>query len=424
MLAMGTAHLPAWQKLGLKLKNEFPKASQTSPTDEFNAGATSRKRKFSQELDADVDYPKGFKRQQQTAISIIPGASFNSLRASSTGSESHTSSDSRRKSVTFTADTKAEDGFSSKRLVQAAYASKLAQMDHGAGSVKGKLQNGHATRTKSKIATYASSVGQMENGIANATEETQNTMAAGDLDNDTTDNASQTPMPASSETEKSAQPKRLKKPSAQPSSKAEAAKQKKKQELAIQYLEQYANTRATWKFNKRRQMAVLKMVLEVEYIPMEYDEALKAYLAGLQSTASRQDLRSRAQQILAQESDTTDPISTDNAQASRAKLVLEALGEEATVLNLDSGTDVLGGMGLPTTATQPKPATTAMNGIQAHPELNTNASPKLDVNGATKKRKRRRVKKRRNASPASSDSDSSSSSSSGNESDDEESDRN
>ena len=410
MLAMGTAHLPAWQRLGLKLKNEFSNASQASPIDESNAGATSRKRKFSQEPVAGVDYPNGFKRQQQTA------ASFNSLRASSTGSESHTSSDSRRKSVTFTADTKAEDGFSSKRLVQAAYASRLAQMDHGAGGAKGKLQTGQATKTKSKSATHASSMAQMENSIADTTEETQNTMAAENQDHDMANSGNKTSMLAPSKTEKSTQSKQPKKPSAQPSSKAEVAKQKKRQELAIQYLEQYANARATWKFNKKRQNSLLKMVLEVDSIPAAHNEALKSYLAGLQSSALRQDLRSRAQQILAQESDAIDPASTDNAQPSRAKLVLEALGNEVAVLNHTNGTDALTDMTSPTAITHPNSETTAMNGIQAHSGLNDSALPKLEANGSMKKRRRRRAKKRRNASPSSSDSDSSSS---GDESEDE-----
>lgn len=52
---------------------------------------------------------------------------------------------------------------------------------------------------------------------------------------------------------------------------------------ALEYLQQYKSSRATWKFNKNREVWLLKHILSKSDIPSSYESALFDYLVGMKS---------------------------------------------------------------------------------------------------------------------------------------------
>lgn len=80
--------------------------------------------------------------------------------------------------------------------------------------------------------------------------------------------------------ETSAKNKQKKPPKRQKVAKAERGPPPEKDQLA--YLRQYAGDRENWKFSKQKQNWVLK---NIEQIPAEYEDALVAYIEGIQGGA-------------------------------------------------------------------------------------------------------------------------------------------
>ena len=66
----------------------------------------------------------------------------------------------------------------------------------------------------------------------------------------------------------------------------------------VRYLEQYFTDRSNWKFNKNKQQNVLKHIFNLYRIPEEHNEALLAYISGLQGAAARQRLLGDAEGVL------------------------------------------------------------------------------------------------------------------------------
>jgi hypothetical protein len=61
------------------------------------------------------------------------------------------------------------------------------------------------------------------------------------------------------------------------------AKSTGKSKDALDYLEQYQSSRSTWKFNKNREVWLLKHILSKSDIPSPYESALSEYLSGMKS---------------------------------------------------------------------------------------------------------------------------------------------
>ncbi|KAL9113645.1 MAG: hypothetical protein Q9187_007596, partial [Circinaria calcarea] len=66
----------------------------------------------------------------------------------------------------------------------------------------------------------------------------------------------------------------------------------------LRYLNEYHTSRSTWKFNKAKQTTLLKNVFDPIKIPPTYDLALRTYLSGLKGLAARARLRETAIEIL------------------------------------------------------------------------------------------------------------------------------
>jgi hypothetical protein len=95
----------------------------------------------------------------------------------------------------------------------------------------------------------------------------------------------------------------------------------------ISYLQQFHTAREQWHFNKGRQTALLKNVFNVFRVPLEHDDALAAYLAGLQGQAARERLTQTANEILESTkhaADSSDDVTmSDNVHKEARDAALE-----------------------------------------------------------------------------------------------------
>ncbi|KAL2410678.1 hypothetical protein ABEF95_002941 [Exophiala dermatitidis] len=66
-----------------------------------------------------------------------------------------------------------------------------------------------------------------------------------------------------------------------------------KPNAALDYLNQYYKSRSDWKFNKNREVWILKHALSENDIPREYDFALAKYIHGLQGSGARERLKTQ-----------------------------------------------------------------------------------------------------------------------------------
>ncbi|TID26869.1 hypothetical protein E2P81_ATG01332 [Venturia nashicola] len=112
-------------------------------------------------------------------------------------------------------------------------------------------------------------------------------------------------------------------PSSKPTTKERKPRKKEIQarseetERYISYLQQFHSTRAEWHFNKGRQTALLKNIFNVFRVPEEHDDALVAYLTGLQGQAARDRLTDTANEILKSAKDTVESDETMSEDTHR-----------------------------------------------------------------------------------------------------------
>ncbi|KAE9965509.1 hypothetical protein BLS_007608 [Venturia inaequalis] len=105
-------------------------------------------------------------------------------------------------------------------------------------------------------------------------------------------------------------------PSSKPTTKDRKPRKKEIQakteetERYISYLQQFHSAREEWHFNKGRQTALLKNIFNVFRVPEEHDDALVAYLTGLQGQAARDRLTETANEILKSTKDTVESDDT------------------------------------------------------------------------------------------------------------------
>lgn len=66
----------------------------------------------------------------------------------------------------------------------------------------------------------------------------------------------------------------------------------------MRYLRQYYNDRPNWKFNKNQQQKILKHIFDLKRVPLQDNDALVDYISGLQGAAARQRLLDEAENVL------------------------------------------------------------------------------------------------------------------------------
>lgn len=66
----------------------------------------------------------------------------------------------------------------------------------------------------------------------------------------------------------------------------------------VSYLQQFHSDKANWKFNKSKQNSLLRNLFNAQQLPMEFDDAIIAYIEGLQGAAAQQRIIESAETIL------------------------------------------------------------------------------------------------------------------------------
>ncbi|MCJ1475118.1 hypothetical protein MMC13_003778 [Lambiella insularis] len=279
-----TTHVPAWKKLGLKLKyakdTPDPSITQSDHSEGANGGTKKRKTNMSvNELGAVATDPRQAKKAKK--LKNIPGLTSSLTRSSipqplTTITQQRTAvpapshSPTKRKSVSFTPETKATDGEGAKRL----YAAWLAQQGADFDPTTAPQALRHITPPQ---ITAAPSI------------ELSTSSAAKKL-----------------KVSKAGKPP-------QPKAKITATKAASDSPIlpTLQYLQSYHTSRDTWKFNKSKQNQLLKHAFNVHKIPPQYDDALKAYMEGLQSSSARKRVREEAEEIIKQDEQIDREASAD-----------------------------------------------------------------------------------------------------------------
>ncbi|KAF2503369.1 hypothetical protein BU16DRAFT_555372 [Lophium mytilinum] len=205
----------------------------------------------------------------------------------------------RRKSVTFTPDTKTVDGNSASELFKA-----------WAAQQKGSL----ADLTPSEVAQFtpppklhpandlppSEKLSKKEANKAKKTEKAEKTKL--NESNVASHDVEDKPAKASSE-----EPSKPSKAELKAAKKATKATVNNTESAAyLDYLTRYHTSRETWKFNKATQSNLLRDALSVYRIPPEYSPALKEYITGLQGAAARDRLHEAATAILKETGETDE----------------------------------------------------------------------------------------------------------------------
>lgn len=184
----------------------------------------------------------------------------------------------RRKSVTFTGETKQEDGNSAK-----SFADPVAPVEFAAPAVEtaGTPSSGGTPTKKEKKAAKAASA----------------------------------PGNATSKSKKKA---------------ATESRGTENREY-VRYLEQFAQDKASWKFNKNHQTALLKNIFDTHAIDPSLTPALVDYISGLQGAGPRARLIETATAILqkfAEKDGSADEIEAMNTASARREAYYQAMWRE------------------------------------------------------------------------------------------------
>lgn len=248
-------HIPAWKKLGLKLKYAKEEPSPAAvPIGTSSTDGSGKKRKLPFEITPISKRPK----KSKTRTSDKDGTTnpVNSPQPhKSSSSPPVTSRESKRRSVSFTPATKSDDGEGVKEYIKRWSAShperaeswkaKEAGYFQGESGVEVESEEGSAVETKKKK--------KKKKKKSKSTTLPLNSTSAGKIPK----------VPASGPTGTQSTPSK-----------------------ALQYLEHHQSSPSTWKFSKSRQNSLFRSLFSLIEIPSFYDSALLAYLRGLSRTAA------------------------------------------------------------------------------------------------------------------------------------------
>jgi hypothetical protein len=288
-------HVPAWKRLGLKLKYakdtaDDISASMTSTLNEDSLPSSKRNRE-PETLDTDGSPRKRAKPADQVA-SATKSSSVNGVGIATNAvapAEPLATLDktekgplpklTRKKSVTFTPETKVEDGLSAGEYFNIFPASFNAD---------------EYSDTPTEIV----------------------------------------PVPVSTQPEAESPDQVLPAKSVRTKEKNSKQKSKDKSDAPsstayLEYLDRFHTDKASWKFNKAKQNDVLRNVWNVHRIPPSYDDALLAYIHGLQGVNARQRLGEAAQEILDSDTnaETTSEPSAEQTDEQRQQAEKRARAE-------------------------------------------------------------------------------------------------
>lgn len=351
-----TSHVPAWKRLGLKLKNvnEQPENAVDSPEDRTLAGTKAH--------DTSLGLSeRPAKRQRLDELPKINASSTSDhARAKSEryppgqrdGRHSVETDDTpksgkqttrRRKSVTFTVDTKVEDGDS------------RVTIDFPAGSPG-------QTPKKARIS-------EADTDSADAT-------------------GSASPVAVGADEATLVRKKKKKKAKTGKKTQSNQRQSKDKSNPALEYLHQHRYHHDSWKFNKNREVWIVNRALNTETIPNTHVLALAGYVRGLPGSAgARARLVKECIEALA---DTGLEADSNDQGKIRTLSILESKSDEAEVqsfLEIHSRPAILlWALGESTGSGSKSTASTATNGhtsSEAPRKRKSRTSAPIDVSSSS-----------------------------------------
>jgi hypothetical protein len=280
-------HVPAWKKIGLKLKyaKETADDAPVSTLSETN-GSSHAGAKRSREEDAEQD--NASKRNKQSTRELRTESP--APRSILSGSQSPTKTPANKKAVKFSAETKAEDGETGQNYFKAWAAGQPHTPPKPSTEIivpatpesaeKPSPTKPQESPADSKAQAKAS---KREKKVAQAAAQTQHQ----DVEN----------MPSLQERKASKAAKKA----AKQELKAQSQPQQSAQAPAsayVEYLHQFHHDKDNWKFNKSKENHLLKSVWSMYRVPASYTDALVSYIAGLQGAGARTRLVEGSDEVL------------------------------------------------------------------------------------------------------------------------------
>lgn len=252
-------HIPAWKKLGLKLKYAREELSPAAvPIGTSSTDVNEKKRKLPLEIPIDTPIAKRPKKSK-TKTSDKDGTTnpVNSPQPrKSSSSPPITSRESKRRSVSFAPATKAHDGEGVKEYLKRWSASHPERAESWKAKEAGYFQSEPGVEVESEEGSAVETKKKKKKKKKKKSKSTTlrlNPSSAGKIPK----------VPASGPTGTQSTPSK-----------------------ALQYLEHHQSSPSTWKFSKSRQNSLFRSLFSLIEIPSFYDSALLAYLRGLSRTAA------------------------------------------------------------------------------------------------------------------------------------------
>ena len=270
-----TEYIPAWRRIGLKLKSEEKAVNGFAQPSNHTQESASKKRSLSKAFEResrinDKTSTKKFKEQKsrKNGLSTVAEVDSSSNTLVNDGGtpvsnslNGHQTSAPRRKSVTFSSDTKTSDGDSAKSLPAQIQASRLAR-----------------------------SSGVEEADIETAAKELESIPAA--LSTPKRKKAKKPKKPKSEKDPKSSSTNGTNSDPASPSTLWPS------KDADLDYLTAYHTAHSTWKFKKTRQVKLFKHIFDTTLMPLSYDDALHAYIVSVQGDSIRDKLLDDAEEVI------------------------------------------------------------------------------------------------------------------------------
>lgn len=264
-------HVPAWKRIGLKLKyakdvpepndNEVnasaAKSIEEGLQDVTNSQSLQPKQKKRKKLLMSTDGEQSQAKRSKISTSAQPDKSSESSSTIRDSSDELVHGDThlllRKKSVSFTAETKEEDGSSATTLSKAWFSQQQSDQPHVQTSPPEEVSDSVKVTTET-----------------------------GDQKTSTDPSAHSTP-----------QSKKQKK-----AKNREKSLPQEPEPAYIKYLETFHTDKASWKFNKSKQNDLLKNIWNIYRIHPDKNDALYSYISGLQGAAAAKRLHEGAENVL------------------------------------------------------------------------------------------------------------------------------
>lgn len=315
-------HVPAWKKLGLKLKyaKDEPEA-ETNGNQPIVQNEKKRKHISDETTSSTKTYPKKLKAKSSSNSASIE---HSAVTTSSPQEISHFQKSSlspstsnapttptrpvlKRKSVTFTPETKTEDGDSIKQLYNTWLASHRVidpSFDPSATTISPALKSVLLPSITFPSAPSPSAVLEQKSKAKKKKKKKKSKSKSTLL------SKNPEPQPSQKQTQASPTPT-------------------VKDDQICTYITTHHLSRSSWKFSKSRQNALLRSAFSLSAIPSLYDSALLSYLCGLQGAAAKSRVRKMALQIRAEDEEWLKGLEPSEKDKARRRAEYEGAVKRA-----------------------------------------------------------------------------------------------